>query len=125
MRPYGDIDLCLSDVDAAARVLATDDLRQFNVDLHQGGEHLIDYPFVEVIAQSRLVDLDGVLVRIPSDEHHLRILCLHLLHHGAWRPLWLCDIGAALDAAGDDFNWNEFLGTDPVRQYYGLHVAPR
>ncbi len=85
------------------------------MDLHQGGEHLIDYPFVEVIAQSRLVDLDGVLVRIPSDEHHLRILCLHLLYHGAWRPLWLCDIGASIEQIDAEFDWDVFLGADPVR----------
>lgn len=115
LRPYGDIDLCVSDVDHATRVLAAGELREFNVDLHQGGEHLIDVPFDEVIAQSQLIDLDGVMVRIPSDEHHLRILCLHLLYHGAWRPLWLCDIGAALDAASDSFDWDAFLGRDPIR----------
>lgn len=126
LRPYGDIDLCVSDVDRAARVLANDDLRQYNVDLHNEGEHLIDYPFDEVIAKSRLVDLDGVIVRIPSEEHHLRILCLHLLYHGAWRPLWLCDIGAALDSASDNFDWDVFLGRDPVRagwMKYTLRLA--
>ena len=126
LRPYGDIDLCMADVDLAARVLAADDLRKYNVDLHHGGEHLIDVPFDEVISQSQLVELDGVSIRIPSDEHHLRILCLHLLHHGAWRPLWLCDIGAALDAASDTFDWDVFLGRDPVRagwMKYTLRLA--
>ncbi|MCC6743066.1 MAG: nucleotidyltransferase family protein [Acidobacteria bacterium] len=118
LRPYGDIDICVSDVARARTALDTDVLRRFNVDLHEGGEHLIDVPFGEVVANSMAIDLDGVAVRIPSDEHHLRILVLHLLHHGAWRPLWLCDIGAALDVIGDSFDWEVFLGTDPVRRHW-------
>ncbi len=47
--------------------------------------------------RSQLVNLDGVDVRVPGLEDHLGILCLHLLHHGAFRPLWLCDIAAALE----------------------------
>lgn len=116
LRPYGDLDLCVSDFELAERVLANDNLRALNIDLHAGGQHLLDIPFAKVLAQSQLIDLDGVAVRIPSEEHHLRILCLHLLHHGAWRPLWLCDIGAALDAASDRFDWDIFLGTDPIRR---------
>lgn len=115
LRPYGDIDLCVPDIARAAGVLETDVPRTCNVDLHEGGEHLIDWPFEDVLARSRVVDLDGVMVRIPSAEDHLRILCLHLLYHGAWRPLWLCDIGAALDSAGPEFDWDRFLGLDPRR----------
>lgn len=118
LRPYGDIDLCVSDVARARTVLDTDDLRHFNVDLHEGGEHLIDVPFGDVMASSRTIDLHGVAVRIPSGEHHLRILVLHLLYHGAWRPLWLCDIGAALDVIGDGFDWEVFLGTDQLRRHW-------
>lgn len=115
LRPYGDIDLCVTDVAKARSVLDTDALRHFNVDLHEGGEHLIDVPFHDVVASSRTLELDGVVVRIPSEAHHLRILCLHLLFHGAWRPLWLCDIGAALDSMEDGFDWESFLGSDTVR----------
>lgn len=115
LRPYGDIDLCVTDLDAARTALAGDAMLQHNVDLHEGGQHLIDVPFDAVIAASRTVDLDGVKVRIPSPEHHLRILCLHLLYHGAWRPLWLCDIGASMELVGEDFDWAVFLGTDSVR----------
>lgn len=115
LRPYGDIDLCVENVAVARRALDTDALRHLNVDLHEGGEHLIDVPFDEVMTRSQLVDHNGIAVRIPSEAHHLRMLCLHLLYHGAWRPLWLCDLGAALDEASEGFDWDDFLGEDTVR----------
>jgi hypothetical protein len=115
LRPYGDIDLCVDDCETASQVLRAKGLGHCNVDLHAGGQHLIDVPFADVVAQSCLIDLEGMPIRIPSPEHHLRILCLHLLYHGAWRPLWLCDIGAAIERIDNRFRWESFLGSDSVR----------
>jgi hypothetical protein len=57
-------------------------------------------------ARSQLVQLGEVDVRILGPEDHLRLLCLHLLRHGADRPLWLCDIGVALESRPADFDWD-------------------
>jgi hypothetical protein len=57
----------------------------------------------------------GVDIRIPSPEDHLRILCFHFLREGAWRPLWLCDIGAFVESRLSTFNWDLFLASDNRR----------
>src|SRR5207245_2918392 len=64
----------------------------------------------DLYAQSRIVRIDDVDIRVPSPEDHLRLLCLHFLGHGAWRPLWLCDIGVALESRPPDFDWDRFFG---------------
>ncbi|HEY9232630.1 MAG TPA: nucleotidyltransferase family protein, partial [Blastocatellia bacterium] len=52
-------------------------------------------------------------VRVLSPEDHLRILCTHLLRHGAYRPLWLCDVAAALESRSASFDWDRCLTADP------------
>ena len=51
-------------------------------------------------------------VRILGPEDQLRHLSLHLLRHGAWRPLWLCDVAAALESLPPDFDWDYCLSGD-------------
>jgi hypothetical protein len=48
-------------------------------------------------------------VRVPSAEDHLRLICLHQLHHGAWRPLWLCDVAVLLESLPANFSWEQCL----------------
>ncbi|MCU1267768.1 MAG: hypothetical protein JWM21_4086 [Acidobacteria bacterium] len=64
--------------------------------------------------RSELVSLGEEKVRVLGAEDHLRILCLHLLRSGAWRPLWLCDIALAVESRGPDFDWARCLGADPL-----------
>jgi hypothetical protein len=45
----------------------------------------------------------------------LRLLCLHMLGHGAWRALWLCDVAAAVEARPPTFDWDRFLWGDRRR----------
>jgi hypothetical protein len=54
-------------------------------------------------------------VRVFGPEDHLRLLCLHMLRHGAWRPLWLTDIAVALESRSPDFRWDYFLSGDTRR----------
>ena len=54
--------------------------------------------------------------RVLAGEDHLRLLAIHFLRHEAARPLWLCDIGALLEARGDNWNWKRCLGRDRVRR---------
>ena len=108
MRPYGDFDLCvLPDQYAAAKeALKLPECLEGNVDLHLGFGKFYDRQAEDIFARSQLVRLDELEVRVLSDEDHLRFLCLHLLRHGAVRPLWLCDIAMMLETLTDDFDWD-------------------
>jgi hypothetical protein len=37
---------------------------------------------------------------------------VHMLREGAWRPLWMCDVAAAVEAAGANFDWDCCLTAD-------------
>ena len=63
----------------------------------------------ELRARSEVVDLGDAHFRTLAAEDHLRLLCLHLLRHGAWRALWLCDIGVALESIPASFDWGYLL----------------
>jgi hypothetical protein len=117
LRPYGDIDLCVrpEQYALAENALQSSHVEEDTVDLHCGfddtrhsarGHQECD----ELFARSRLVPLGDTQVRVPTPEDHLSILCLHFLRHGAWRPLWLCDIAVALEAQPADFDWGRCLG---------------
>jgi hypothetical protein len=101
LRPYGDIDLMVrpSHAAAARHLLAGRDL----VDLDHGELDDIDEREVgDLFERSRVAD--GI--RFPGPEDHLRLICSHFLRHGGWRPLWLCDIAAALETQPQRFDWD-------------------
>ncbi len=112
LRPYGDVDLWVQPEQYAAAVAALRNSAPLGcaVDLHQRFYELKDRTLDELYARSRVVRLGEVDVRILGPEDHLRFLCVHMLAHGAWRPMWLCDIGAALESLPADFDWNCCLG---------------
>jgi hypothetical protein len=85
------------------------------VDLHQGFARLDVCSLDALYARSQLVRLGEVDVRVLGPEDHLRILCVHLLRHGAWRPLWLCDIALALESRPASFDWDRCLGPNRRR----------
>lgn len=47
-----------------------------------------------------------------DEASHLRQLCVHGLTHGFWRPLWLCDIAAFVEAREEQVNWDDVCGGD-------------
>ncbi|HJQ67367.1 MAG TPA: nucleotidyltransferase family protein [Blastocatellia bacterium] len=112
LRPYGDIDLCFrpDQFDEVEAALATDEGKKFNIDLHKGFAKLDGLGFEELYARTEVVRLGDVEVRILGAEDHFRILCVHLLRHSAWRPLWLCDIAVALESRPASFDWDRCLG---------------
>ncbi len=112
LRPYGDIDLCVApeQFSQANAIVRSPEARALNVDLHRGLALLDEYKFDELLARSRLKKLGEVDVRVFAPEDELRMLCNHLLRHGAWRPLWLCDIAASVESRAADFNWDICLG---------------
>ncbi len=117
LRPYGDIDLFVrpEDFEQAQQVLAGEEGKKYFVDLHLGSEHLCDQPFEDLWRRSETVKLDGTSVRVLSVEDHLRILCVHFLHHGAWRPAGLCDIGLLVEKFGSKLDWKTCLTANPTR----------
>src|SRR5262245_61323183 len=112
LRPYGDIDLCCApeQYQKAKETLSSPEGRVFNVDLHNGLATLDERRFEDLLARSRLVTLSDTELRVFAPEDELRILCLHLLRHRAWRPLWLCDVSALVESRCMDFNWDVCLG---------------
>lgn len=108
LRPYGDLDICVlpDEYEKAQAALSTPEGQQYNVDLHLGFGKFYDQPDDDIFANSRMVRLGDIEVRILSPEYDLRFLCLHLLRHGAVRPLWLCDIAVLIERQDDDFDWD-------------------
>ena len=117
LRPYGDIDLCVRPEDylTAQEVLRSPEGRGYWVDLHAGITDLGHRYLDDLYARSQLVRLGEVDVRVLGPEDHLALLCVHMLRHGAWRPLWLCDIAATVESRPTDFNWDRCLGSNPRR----------
>ena len=119
LRPYGDIDLYVRpEQHRAARIALSTGVPPGPVDLHRGFHELDDRSFEELYRRSRQLNLGGVEVCMLGPEDHLRLLCLHLLRHGASRPLWLCDVGAALESRSADFDWEYFLSGNRRRTDY-------
>ncbi len=115
LRPFGDIDLCVrpDQFNLAWDTLLRAD-RLAGVDLHTGVPDLPDRTWEQVEARSQLVPLGRGEIRILGPEDHLRLLGTHMIRHGAWRPLWLCDLAAALEGRSPDFDWDYCLHGDPV-----------
>jgi hypothetical protein len=116
LRPYGDIDLCILQSQMEILKEALTALPQSHeIDLHSGIPPVYGRNFSELYSCSQLVPLGSGFVRIPCAEDHLRILCIHLLRHGAWRPLWLCDIAVTVEALPTDFDWGYCVGKGSVQ----------
>jgi len=114
LRPYGDIDLFLPAAETP-RALAV--LRQSGrplpVDLHGGFAELQDRGEAVLFARSTVVAVQGVPVRVLGPEDHLRLVALHLLRHGATRPIWLTDVAAMVEAGQDSLDWDLVLAGKP------------
>ncbi|HKZ80431.1 MAG TPA: nucleotidyltransferase family protein [Pyrinomonadaceae bacterium] len=117
LRPYGDIDLLVRprDYNHAQEVLSHPDARDCWVDLHQSFMELSERNFEDLFRRTERVSLEEEGICILSAEDHLALLSIHLLRHGAWRPLWLCDIGAAIESLPGNFDWSLCLGCSQRR----------
>lgn len=124
LRPYGDVDLCIRPDERAAAeaALAASPETGTPVDLHPKIVDMPDRSFDGLYERSCAVKLGDADVRILGLEDHLRFLCLHLLRHGARRPLWLCDIGVVLDGLPPDFDWDHFLSGERRRTDWAVGV---
>lgn len=111
LRPYGDIDLWVSPAQAktAQENLYARTGRPYCVELHSAFYKQYERTVEDVLENSQLALLDDIEIRVPCIEDHLRYLCMHFLAHGAWRPLWLCDIALVVETRPADFDWDRCL----------------
>jgi hypothetical protein len=115
LRPYDDVDLIVrpEEQPSAESLISTVESLQGYVDIHCG---LSAVDPVDANgdwnSRTRLAMLGDLEVRILKPEENLRTLCLHLLRHGAFRPLWLCDIAVAVESRGQDFDWDRCLSSN-------------
>ncbi len=123
LRPYYDIDIFLSQ-EEKDRVMALFGAQppSRRLDMHTAIGDLADRSFEQLYSRSRLIPLNGTLVRTLGTEDHLRLLCLHLLRHGAKRPLWLCDIALFMDSITDHFDWEYFLSGNSRHSQWSMCV---
>jgi hypothetical protein len=112
LRPYVDVDVCVAkrQIEAAQVVLKRLANTGVTVDLHREFATLGEGDWEEIYSRSQLMKLGDCDVRVPCAEDHLRILSIHMLREGAWRPLWLCDVAAAVESRSANFDWNICLG---------------
>ena len=104
---------------AAARTATHGPGRGLPIDLHAGLAELDDRAFDDEASRAEHADADGCAVRLFGPEDHLRLLALHALRHGVLRPLWLCDVAAAIEGRLAAFDWDRFLGGDPAAHALG------
>lgn len=115
LRPYGDIDLLFhpDDLPRAAALLPLPGSDGPTVEAHAAGmaayQVLPAAEWTEIEARAVFVPMGGFPVRVPCPEDHLRVLAFHFLIHGGWRPLWLCDIAAALEQPDALVDWDYLL----------------
>lgn len=117
LRPYGDIDICVrrEQFKLAEDVLSAPEANDCWVDLHQRFSEIDERTIADLFARSRTVSLGEEQVRILGLEDQLALSSIHLLKHGAWRPLWLCDVGVAIESLPATFDWDVCFGTNNTR----------
>ncbi len=118
LRPYGDIDLFVrpEEYERAEMALRSPSVPGLPMDLQRGCRDLkSDRSMEQVFAHSEPVRLGDANIRVLGQEDHLRLLCMHLLGHGAFRPLWLCDIAVVMESLKDGFDWDYFLSGERRR----------
>ena len=111
LRPVGDVDLLVrgEDADHARSVLAGFEGGR-EVDLQSDlSRYLPDRSIEALLASSEHVGVAGGTIRVLGASDHLRLVCLHQLHHGSWRPLWLCDVAVLVESLPSTFSWQDCL----------------
>ncbi len=116
LRHPGDIDICVRPEQyAAAKAVEWEPGRggKAVVDLTHDEAYLLGgHSWDDLYARSRLVALNDSRIRVLGHEDQLRFLCVHLLRHSAYRPLWLCDVAAAVETMSGSSDWRVALGGD-------------
>lgn len=84
--------------------------RKIPVDLHCELRQLDSLAWETLFERTEVVPIQGVEVRVPCPEDHLRILCVHWLTDGGEYKERLWDIYYAVLNRPHDFDWEKCLG---------------
>jgi len=116
LRSYTDLDLIIrpGQAEAAKVALAVPPALEDPVDVHDGPSRIDALGFDQLDERSEAAPLGARLVRILGAEDHLRLLALHALRHGVFRPIWLVDLAVCVEDRPPGFDWERCLG--PVRR---------
>lgn len=87
------------------------ELHEELTDLHACGEPRWD----ALLKRGQTLTIGATPARVLAPEDHLRLMAIHFLRHEAARPLWLCDLSAALEARHENWDWPHCLGRDQTR----------
>jgi hypothetical protein len=117
LRPYGDIDICVRPKDHrfVAELFSGPDASDCWIDLHRQFSEIGNRSVEELFSRSKTQNVGQEQARVIGDEDHVALLCIHFLKHGGWRPLWLCDVAAAMESPSPTFDWDLCLGNDKTR----------
>lgn len=101
LRPSGDIDVIVTadDVPAAREIAAN--IPRIVLDVHASPPPGLGSA-AALLARAERVTIDGATIAVPASADHVLMSAWHMFKHGAWRPLWLCDIAALLEAAPEE-----------------------
>ena len=110
-RSFGDIDIAVApdDFEKAALRISEEDSYRLGIDLHNSVRHLDSLSFDDLFRRSTAVSIEGVDVRVPCSEDHLRIVSVHWLTDGGEFKERLWDVYYAVANQPDDFDWDKCL----------------
>jgi hypothetical protein len=119
-RLYVDFDLVFDPNEfAEAQDFVKKTQMDFLIDLHRGARHLDSLSFSELYQNSVLKNCGNGKIRVPSDEDHLRIICVHWLNDGGADKDKLWDIYYAVENRRADFDWDKCLNVvSPKRRFW-------
>lgn len=103
-----DIDLAFSaaDFDKAFQLAQREDYKGLVLDIHREFKHLDTVDWDVIVKRSQVIDIGNTNVTVPSDEDHLRLLCVHWLVDGGYFRERLWDIYYAVDNRSANFDWS-------------------
>lgn len=115
LRPYSDFDLCIrpDEAEAAARARRAAGELSTMVEFHLGQVSALDRDMAEVRARALPFIAGETQCLMLAPEDHLRLLALHMLLHGGWRPVWVLDLTFFLERLPDPFYWDLLLDGPP------------
>lgn len=82
---------------------------EYLIDLHNGVRHLDSLSFEDLYQRAEIVEFGEVKVKIPCEEDHLRIICVHWLNDGGEYKDKLWDLYYAIENRKNDFDWEKCL----------------
>jgi hypothetical protein len=114
-RPFDHLTLAVPPGQLAAAAAALRALGQGSdwVRLCASAPELGDRSWSALLLRCRVIWCEGTAIRTLGPEDQLRQRCLQLLRCGARQPRALCDVAAAAERVGPDFDWECCLAGDP------------